>query len=82
VPHSVLSFGAKERTKENIHPSPSLPYMGELKFVFAELQTLIPFGIAGRRDVFFDDMPLTIDASFINAQPYKKILANPEGAQA
>ena len=33
---NVLSFGAKERTKRNIHPPPSLPYMGELKLGFAE----------------------------------------------
>ncbi len=26
----VLSFGANERTKENIHPSQALPYMEEM----------------------------------------------------
>ena len=26
----VLSFGANERTKENIHPIPSFPYIGRL----------------------------------------------------
>ena len=30
-PHIVLSFGAKERTKESIHLSPTLPYMEGLK---------------------------------------------------
>jgi hypothetical protein len=27
---SVLFFGAKKRTKRNIHPLPSSPYMGRL----------------------------------------------------
>jgi len=35
-PHIVLSFGAKERTKESIHLSPTLPYMEGLKLGAAE----------------------------------------------
>ena len=53
-PHSLLFSGAEKRSKRDIHPYPTSPYMGKLKKnIAARRRYFLCFGIAGRRDKFF-----------------------------
>ena len=88
-PHSPLTTSTSVTTRESSNTfgyplaAPDVLHRKGLKLGFCRTANPHPFWYRGTtRWYCFIAMPLTIDASFINAQPYKKILANPEGAQA
>jgi hypothetical protein len=88
-PPSPLTTSTSVTTRESSNTfgyplaAPDVLHRKGLKLGFCRTANPHPFWYRGTtRWYCFIAMPLTIDASFINAQPYKKILANPEGAQA
>jgi len=44
-PQSVLFFGAKKRTKRNIHPNQTFPYMGRLNLLRGKTALRKDFGM-------------------------------------